>query len=103
MRNGLIFSNIFTTELFAVKGVAPCWPLESRFKEFHHIFNATLTLTMQYAKCQMQRIKHTITGLQSSADVFSGVMNQVSLSDNMMGESGFCSLQENSTSLSAVC
>lgn len=57
---------------------------------------------MQYAKCWLQRIKHAITGLQRSADVFSGVMNQVSLSDNMMGES-FCSLQENSTSLSAVC
>ncbi|CAI9598513.1 unnamed protein product [Staurois parvus] len=41
--------------------------------------------------------------LQSSGDVFSGVINHASLTGNLMDMSGFGGCQENGTCLTALC
>ncbi|CAI9620946.1 unnamed protein product [Staurois parvus] len=46
---------------------------------------------------------HAATGLYSNGDVFSGVKNHTSLSDNPMDVSGFGGCQENGICLAALC
>lgn len=63
--------------------------------------NCIQALHNQSIRCS--GVKHAATGLYSSGNVFSEVMNHASLSASHMYESGLNSCQENSTFLSALC
>lgn len=78
--------------------------------KLHEVFRLTqeqraesfcIMSTMQNAGCS--GIKHAGTGLWSSGDMFSGVTNHASSSDNPMDETGFGGFQENGTRLTASC